>query len=376
MKKLKLFSIGLLIVIIGFGIICIVLGDTLNMIRGVTMLISGISLFVATILDRAYIFKVITLITILILSILGLICIVDLVFSQGAIGTFIMKIISMSDILEIIYYSITQLPIIAILELIPLIYVFLSIRKKQANLNNEDASTMDEKVETNIEKTKGKKIKSIVKFVAIIIINISLFMYIFYGIILPAYYRPSIGIAYKPIIYLYPETETEVTVKLGKYNNITCIYPEYNDGWNVCAQPDGNLIDLNTGRNLYSLYWEGINDVKCNYDSGFVVKGCDTIKFLEEKLSILGLTDREAEEFIIYWLPKMQNNKYNYIRFATMDEINEIMPLYFSVEPDTLIRVLMEFKPLKEYIDIPEQELITPIRKGFVVVEWGGTELK
>ena len=49
----------------------------------------------------------------------------------------------------------------------------------------------------------------------------------------------------------------------------------------------------------------------------------DVIKFLEEKLGILGLTEREAEEFIVYWLPLMEKNKYNYIRFETLEEINE-----------------------------------------------------
>ena len=109
---------------------------------------------------------------------------------------------------------------------------------------------------------------------------------------------------------------------------------------------------------------------------GFIVKGEDTIKFLEEKLEILGLNERETEEFIIYWLPKMQNNEYNYIRFATAEEINEYMLLEFSVQPDSIIRVLMQYKAIDEYIEIPEQQLETPTREGFVVVEWGGSEIK
>ena len=52
------------------------------------------------------------------------------------------------------------------------------------------------------------------------------------------------------------------------------------------------------------------------------------------------------------------------------------MLLEFSVEPDSIIRVLMQFKPLEEYIEISEQKLTTPERNGFVVVEWGGTEIK
>ncbi len=38
---------------------------------------------------------------------------------------------------------------------------------------------------------------------------------------------------------------------------------------------------------------------------------------MEEKLEVLGFYEREEEEFIIYWLPKLEANKYNYIRFAS-----------------------------------------------------------
>ena len=180
----------------------------------------------------------------------------------------------------------------------------------------------------------------------------------------------------KPIIYLYPEETTQITVKLGNPENITCSYPEYEGGWNVIANPDGTLIDAKTGRKLYSLYWEGIQSGPVSLDEGFVVKGTDIAAFLEEKLEILGLNELEAEEFIIYWLPRLQKNEYNYIRFAKIDEINKNMPLEFSVEPDTLIRILMEYKALDGYIKVKEQKLETPERKGFAAVEWGGTEIK
>ncbi len=188
--------------------------------------------------------------------------------------------------------------------------------------------------------------------------------------------HPFVAQYFKPIIYLYPEKEIEVSVKLGSPEKLTCSYPKYTTGWNVIASPDGTLIDTTTGRKLYSLYWEGIASEKGNFKEGFVVKGDETIEFLEEKLEILGLNEFEAEEFIVYWLPKLESNKYNYIRFATMEEINKNMPLEFSVEPDTIIRVLMQYKGLDKYIEVKEQELSTPERNGFVVVEWGGSEIE
>ena len=111
-------------------------------------------------------------------------------------------------------------------------------------------------------------------------------------------------------------------------------------------------------------------------EEGFVVKGEDTIEFLEEKLEILGLNEREANEFIIYWLPKLENNKYNFIRFQTEEEINNNMPLEITPKPDTVIRVVMEFKELEESIEIEKQQLETPERIGYTVVEWGGTEIE
>ena len=180
----------------------------------------------------------------------------------------------------------------------------------------------------------------------------------------------------KPIIYLYPEKETEITIKLGKPNNITSSYPIYNNGWTVIANPDGTLMVKSTGRELYSLYWEGKHSEEINLNEGFVVSNKDTIKFLEEKLKVLGLNDKESEEFIIYWLPILQENKYNYIRFASIDEINKNMPLELSEKPDTIIRVLMQYKPLENKINVQEQTLSTIERKGFTVVEWGGVRVE
>ena len=179
----------------------------------------------------------------------------------------------------------------------------------------------------------------------------------------------------KPVIYLYPEFEMNVNVMLGEENELTCVYPFYDNGWDVFAKPNGDLVDLHTGRSQYCLYYEAIGQYEATND-GFVIKGKDSAAFLEEKLAVLGLSEREANEFIIYWLPRLEANEYNYIRFATMEEINSNMSLHITPAPDSIIRVVMLFKGLDEPINVAEQILETPERKGFTVVEWGGTELK
>lgn len=183
--------------------------------------------------------------------------------------------------------------------------------------------------------------------------------------------------AFKPIIYIYPEKEKEVKVKLLNKDLITCSYPKYEDGWSVQAKPNGDFIDKQTGRNLYALYYESdlVKNAKVE-DEGFSIKGEDTAKFLEEKLTMLGLTDREAEEFIVYWLPKLEANNYNYIRFLSKEEIEENMPLKITPNPDSVIRVWMSYKGLDKPIEVKNQIIETPVRTGFTVVEWGGTEIK
>jgi len=188
--------------------------------------------------------------------------------------------------------------------------------------------------------------------------------------------NPLQQLSLKPIIYLYPEEKTEVSIKVGKPENLTTTYPKYTDGWNVVAKPDGTLIDTTTGRSLYALYWEGKRDTKKELTKGFVVKGEDTARFLEEKLAILGLNEREAEEFIVYWLPQLEKNAYNWIYFETQEEIEKNMPLEISPKPDTCIRIMMDWKGLEQKIDIPEQTLERQERSGYTAVEWGGTEIQ
>lgn len=183
------------------------------------------------------------------------------------------------------------------------------------------------------------------------------------------------NIDYKPLIYLYPTVDTKVNVKLGRSEALTSTYPKYKDSWNVLAKPDGELID-DKGRTFYGLYWEGYNTIDVTFEDGFVVGRDNLIPFLEEKLSILGLTEREANEFIIYWLPKLEENEYNLIRFESIDKINKDMPLIINPKPDTVFRILMEYKKADKDTKVKTQALVTPVRKGFTVVEWGGTIVK
>ena len=179
----------------------------------------------------------------------------------------------------------------------------------------------------------------------------------------------------KPVIYLYPTEQTDVSVNLTLNGEFTCTYPEIGNGWQVTAQPDGTLTNLKDGREYSYLYWEGELNESYDMSQGFVVKGSDTAAFLQEKLSYMGLTPREYNEFIVYWLPLMQENPYNLITFQG-DKYTSQAPLDIQPKPDSVLRVMMAYKPLDKPVDIPEQKLEQFERHGFAVVEWGGCEVR
>ena len=178
----------------------------------------------------------------------------------------------------------------------------------------------------------------------------------------------------KPVIYLYPEETTEISVKVDfPYGGeFSCTYPDYRDGWSVTAEPDGTLFDED-GNEYYCLYWEGEGGPSYDMSEGFCVKGRDTAEFLREKLLHMGLSPREANEFIIYWLPLMEDNNYNIISFHT-DAYDLTAPLTVSPAPDSVIRVFMTWYASDEPRDIEAQELPAFKREGFTVVEWGGSQ--
>lgn len=180
--------------------------------------------------------------------------------------------------------------------------------------------------------------------------------------------------AAKPVIYLYPEEKTQVSVTLDFDGELTSTYPAYEDGWTVDASPDGTLTDPATGRQYYCLFWEGLSPTEYDFSTGFCVAGENTAAFLEDALADLGLTEKEANEFIIYWLPKMEHNPYNLISFQT-EAYTDSAALTIDPAPDTLIRVFMAWQGLDQPVEVEPQTLTAPDRTGFTAVEWGGAEM-
>ena len=185
----------------------------------------------------------------------------------------------------------------------------------------------------------------------------------------------------KPVLYFFPETETDVCVKLGYPELLTVTYPEYpvEGGWKFTASPDGTLTM--DGRQYPYMYFEAECGSACPApsfsDKGFVVAGEDTAEFLEDALGAMGFDYKQQADFITFWLPLMAENSCNRIEFLFGEDVNALMPVVVSPLPDNIFQVYILFSACDPEIadELTPQEFPTFIREGFAVLEWGGIRI-
>ena len=188
-------------------------------------------------------------------------------------------------------------------------------------------------------------------------------------------YRDGPVVYKKPVIYLYPEENMDISVQLNiKNSQFTTIYPKFNgkNTWNVRAKPNGDI--LINGRTYPYLFWEADSYNHQETNEGFIVSKDNAEQFLEEKLQILGLNEKEKTDFITFWLPKLLRNKLSLCSFQTKNFFEDY-ELNVTPKPDSMIRVFLSIVKLDKPVNVKEQKLESVERKGFTVIEWGGSNL-
>ncbi len=182
----------------------------------------------------------------------------------------------------------------------------------------------------------------------------------------------------KPVIYLYPSEKTDVTIAINFKGKLLTTFPKLNEKWNLTAYPDGKIFDKSTKRFYNSLFWDGCLTFSREnkiFKNGFVVSKENLTDFLIEKLESFGLNTSETNDFIQYWLPLLEQNETNCIRFLVNSDYDAISTNIISPKPDTNIRVFMEFYNVEKNAVLPAQTFGKVERKGFVLVEWGGADV-
>jgi hypothetical protein len=207
----------------------------------------------------------------------------------------------------------------------------------------------------------------------------------------------------KPVVYLYPEKPTVVHLSFGSSIALNTNIPTYHDGWLVRANPDGALTDLQPQytdcsqidslkfgseyagnackTNSYPyIYWSG-KSVEKTYPQvsvGWIVEKENLSSFMHGKLGEMGLTEKESNDMISYWVPKMKerNTPYYQIGFLQTQDMNAFIPMNVNPKPDSVLRVFLDWKALsrKPIQDLAPQQLNKFNRTGFTYVEWGGLQ--
>ncbi|MBI2463663.1 hypothetical protein HYV57_01775 [Candidatus Peregrinibacteria bacterium] len=177
----------------------------------------------------------------------------------------------------------------------------------------------------------------------------------------------------KPVIYLYPEKNTVVNVKVG-IDTFTKTIPAYGkDGWTVLADPNGSLINFADKKTYPYLFWEGLSDKTFTSSETWTLKRTEVTTELPKSLLNLGLNATEIKDFMEFWGPRILEEKSPYIEFSFVEQkiFDEIAPLAITPKPDTVLRVFMVYRGVNEAgFSAPKYQPVK--RRGFTVIEWGG----
>jgi hypothetical protein len=181
----------------------------------------------------------------------------------------------------------------------------------------------------------------------------------------------------KPVIYFYTnKVINNVSVRLNIPGQVTDSIPLYPDsGWNNLTVIPGGTIEYQN--NKYSeLYYETSVTKHIIPTTGYVISTANLNTKLDELITKLGLIPAEKQEFLAYWLPKLNelNTPYVFVGILTPQQKESVDGILVSPQPDTTIEFLTYFKGLTlPYFPTPPVLPQVPQRKGFTMVEWGGS---
>lgn len=171
----------------------------------------------------------------------------------------------------------------------------------------------------------------------------------------------------KPAVYLYPVTETEISVKLEVKGKITKSEPLYDKGWLVNASPVG----LINNKYDYLFYEADLNNIEVP-EEGWIVEYRKIEDWFDTYLPQFGLNYKEILQFKEYWLKKLKRTRFYEIKLLDKKFLDENMKLVISPEPQSILRLNFYFSPVGENVKLIHPVIPKFERKGFTVVEWGG----
>lgn len=183
---------------------------------------------------------------------------------------------------------------------------------------------------------------------------------------IPDYYL----LDYKPNIYLYPQVtiELDVNISFPHTGEVVVSIPEYPEQWrNLQIEPDGKINDQ-----YNYLFYESIQPNIFQKTKGWVVELENLDGFFKENLQKSGFNQTEIKDFIEYWIPILIDSKYYAIYPQYNKQLDPLIQLNFSKQPDSILRLTYFVKKLNSNeTELERPEIPSFERTGFVVTEWG-----
>jgi hypothetical protein len=169
----------------------------------------------------------------------------------------------------------------------------------------------------------------------------------------------------KPNLYLYPEVDTELSVRLPGWRRITAADPLYPpQGWTVEAHPDGRLTTAQGPRDFlfYEILWDAH---RFQREEGWCAGASWAQATVEDSMADLGFLENEIADFAAAW-----DGGWPDAAFVTIyPQVEDLALLRIDPEPERLLRAWFLVEEGCQPVRPPHLERVE--RTGYHAAEWG-----
>lgn len=185
---------------------------------------------------------------------------------------------------------------------------------------------------------------------------------------------PGIG-ALKPNIYIYTDSEKDVSVTFDMPQWLTKSIPDYTGSWQVRATPEGIMTSPDGSSFGYLFYESETRPYYFQTKEGWLIKSDTRASQFEEILQTYGFNETEIRDFLQFWTTRLPEHEDVMMYPQLTETVDNAMPVRISPEPDHIFRLWFTFEPY-EGQEVTEPSIEAMARDGYTVVEWGGVILK
>ncbi len=178
-------------------------------------------------------------------------------------------------------------------------------------------------------------------------------------------YREEIVVR-APNVYLYPETTSQISLSVSfpQGGEVILSEPEYNQGWNVTAEPTGMIDDT-----VPFLFYEARMDGPFTFQEGWVIDQNDLSNELVSLLEARGFAGREIDDFLQFWIPVLEDAAPYFAVYP--QDVESLIEHHVSPQPESVRRELWYICSLQAPLQIKEPAPVSFERNGFTLTEWG-----